>query len=163
MKCVWNNASKVEHIRQFYLKSKKGFTHRVREVRGLGSNKTKYLYTIKKAVSPGVNEENEKDISKDRYWYLISERSAQDKLPIHKTRYTFDFENQVFELDIFENKLEGLAVLEIELDHIGTRVSLPPFLKVVREVTKLKSYKNSHMAKLSYASMGNDIGKMLGA
>lgn len=160
MKLVWTNAAKVESIHQFYLNSKKGYTHRLRSLQKFGGDKVKYLYTIKKNISPGVNEENEKYISQSEYWNL-AEKADKTKAPISKTRYTFDYDNQLFELDVFEKELEGLIILEIELNNIGDRVHLPPYLTNVKEVTKLKSYRNSYMAKL--ALKFNNAGKMLGA
>jgi CYTH domain-containing protein len=160
MKLVWTNACKVENIHQFYLNSKKGYTHRLRSLQKFGGDKVKYLYTIKKNISPGVNEEDEKYISKDEYWNL-AENADKTKAPISKTRYTFNYSNQLFELDVFEKELEGLIVLEIELNDMGDRVHLPPYLTNVKEVTKLKSYRNSYMAKL--ALKFDNAGKMLGA
>ena len=160
MKLVWTNAIKVEDMHQFYLNSKKGYTHRLRSLQKFGGDKVKYLYTIKKTITPGVNEENEKFISQSEYWNL-AEKADKTKAPIFKTRYTFKHNTQVFELDVFEKELENLIVLEIELNDLKDKVYLPPYLTKVKEVTKLKSYRNSYMAKL--ALKFNDAGKMLGA
>ncbi len=66
----------------------------------------------------------------------------------------------MFELDLFEKELEGLAVLEIELDSMDDEVELPPFLNIAREVTHDEKYRNSKMAKL-VKSKGRKAGKIL--
>ncbi len=161
MKLVWHHAITVEHIYQLYLRSDKGVTRRLRVLSEFGSKEYKYIHTIKTNVASGINEEDEKEISLDEYqeWGSSVYRDMA-KAPIFKTRYTFNYKNQVFELDLFEKELEGLAVLEIELDSMDDKVELPPFLSIAREVTHDEKYRNSKMAKL-VKSKGRKAGKIL--
>jgi len=69
-----------------------------------------------------------------------------DKVEIQKTRFVFKFNDQVFELDVFKGPLKGLAILEIELEDMDDTVELPPFLKVIKEVTKDKKFNNFSLA-----------------
>lgn len=153
MRLVWLDAISVDHIYQFYLHSEKGVTRRLRSIRPYSSppkmKSYKYIYTVKTNIAPGINEEDEKEVSLDEYEELAHRSNVDNsKAAIYKTRYTFEYENQVFELDVFEKELEGLALLEIELDSMEDKVILPPFLNVVKEVTEDKRYRNSRIAKM---------------
>ncbi len=149
MKAIWGSAIKVEHIIQYYLRSSKKVTRRLRVLRAFGSTEYKYIHTIKKNISSGINEEDENEISLSQYqeWGSSVYRDMS-KDPICKTRYTFKYDNQVFELDMFEEALEGLVVLEIELDSMDEKIKLPDFLNVEKEVTSDERYRNSKLAKL---------------
>lgn len=150
MKAVWTHAIKVEEFHQFYLKSAKGITDRIRESREFGTDSKTFFRTIKTNVSPGINEEDEFILTDKEYDHFI-ELVDENTYPISKMRYTFDYDSQIFELDIFNKRLEGLVILEIELDDINEEVNLPPFLCVLNEVTMNKKYKNSNLAKLSFS------------
>ncbi len=150
MKEVWNHAIKVEEIHQFYLKSAKGVTDRIRDSIEFGIDSSIYYRTIKTNVSPGINEEEEFILTKKEYDHFC-ELCDESMFPIWKTRYTFDYDNQIFELDIFHKRLDNLIILEIELDDINCEVRLPPFLCVLNDVTMNKKYKNSNLAKLSFS------------
>jgi CYTH domain-containing protein len=67
--------------------------------------------------------------------------------PIEKHRHCFVWKDQYFELDIFESPQLPCAVLEIELLSENQEVFLPPFLKVIREVSHDPAWKNSTIAK----------------
>lgn len=148
MKLVWADAIKVEEIHQIYLRSEKGTTLRVRRIKEFGKNKYKYVFTRKKAISPGVNDEFERTIKKKEYISLLK-KADPDKAIIIKTRYSFSYKSQIFELDIFHGNLTGIILLEIELDRVGAKIDLPTFLDITKDVTKLKGWKNSSMAKVS--------------
>jgi len=149
MRLIWLDIISVDHIYQFYLRSDKGITRRLRAIRKFGSTEYKFIYTEKKNIAPGINEEEENEVSPHEYQELGGSWNAEkSRAPIHKTRYTFKHYDQVFELDSFEEELEGLVILEIELDSMDDKVELPPFLTVIKEVTLDEKYRNSKMAKL---------------
>lgn len=161
MRLVWLDAESVDHIYQFYLHSEKGVTKRLRALRPYGTREYKYIYTIKTNIAPGINEEDEKEVSFDEYEDLAHRSNVDNsKSTIYKTRYTFNYDDQVFELDVFEKQLEGLALLEIELDSMDDKVTLPPFLNIIKEVTEDKRYRNSRIAK-AVNDYGYRVGKML--
>ena len=54
-----------------------------------------------------------------------------------------------FNLDIFEENLLGLAILEIEVKDMNENILLPPYLKVIKEITTDNFYYVSNLANLS--------------
>lgn len=108
-----------------------------------------YTHTIKREVSPGVNEEDEVAITEEEYGKLLM-RSATKLNSIHKVRYTFEWEGLTWEYDVFTDygeKMKGLKILEVELESLNTSLSMPPFLQVIREVTGERSYSNRALAE----------------
>ena len=62
---------------------------------------------------------------------------------IEKTRYKINFENHIWELDIFEGENSGLVMAEVELASEDETVKLPPW--VTREVSGDKRYYNANL------------------
>jgi CYTH domain-containing protein len=138
----------VKRISQTYLKAEEGEqAARVRKtVEGLsGDTDTVYHYNQKKPVETGVHEETEHKISEKKYNDYLK-KANPEKCSVEKTRFVFEWHDQVFELDLFKGHLKGLAIMEIELEDIDDTVELPPFLKVVKEVTKDKKFTNFSLA-----------------
>lgn len=139
----------VKRISQTYLEpeDEDEQSARVRKtIEGLtGDTETVYHYNQKKPVESGVHKETEKEITKSQYQKYLK-KPLVDKVEIQKTRFVFKFNDQVFELDVFKGPLKGLAILEIELEDKDDTVELPPFLKVIKEVTKDKKFNNFSLA-----------------
>lgn len=138
----------VKRITQTYLEPEGDEpSARVRKtVEGLtGETETIYHFNQKEFVEAGVHKEKEHEITKAQYEKYLK-KSHSDKVEVAKTRFVFKFDDQVFELDVFKGPLRGLAILEIELKNIQDTVELPPFLKVIKEVTKDKRYTNFSLA-----------------
>lgn len=138
----------VKRISQAYLTPKKGEpSARVRKtIEGLsGETETVYHYNQKHHVEGGINKEYEKEISKSQYLKYLKEVHPE-KFILEKTRFVFKFQDQVFELDLFKGPLKGLAILEIELEDKNQKVELPPFLKLIKEVTQDKRFNNFSLA-----------------
>lgn len=131
-------------IIQTYLKSDNSVERRVRQ-RGREKDGYNFYYTEKKEISGEVREEKEYKISSQEYTnYLIEADTSLHQ--ISKIRYCFIYENQYFELDIYPFS-DKYAILEIELKTQNEEVKLPPFIKVIKEVTDDKKYKNHALAK----------------
>jgi CYTH domain-containing protein len=111
------------------------------------SPKLTYTFTQKKLVKPGVNEEIEIEINNSMFQEKLK-LADQKRYRIEKTRYIIDFDKRKFELDIFKDKLLGLAILEIELEKEDEKVLLPPYFKVIREITNDLWYSNYNLATL---------------
>jgi CYTH domain-containing protein len=147
----------VKRITQSYLAPKPGEqAARVRKtVEGLsGDTNTVYHYNRKKPTGDtGVHEETEHEISQKEYEAALK-KSNPEKCPVEKTRFVFKYHDQLFELDLFKGHLKGLAILELEMEDMDKPVELPPFLKVIKEVTKDKRFNNFSLAdkKLKDAS-----------
>lgn len=138
----------IKRISQTYLKPKGDApAGRVRKtVEGLtGDTNTVFHYNEKKPVETGVHEETEREISKSEYEKYLKDANP-GKVEVSKTRFVFKYNDQVFELDVFKGALKGLAILEIELEDMDETVELPPFLKMVKEVTKDKRFNNFSLA-----------------
>jgi CYTH domain-containing protein len=139
----------VKRISQTYLTPESGQqAARVRKtVEGLsGETETVYHRNQKKPTGDtGVHEETESEISEKEYNKALKEANP-DKCAVEKTRFVFKWHDQVFELDLFKGHLKGLAILEIELKDKDDTVELPPFLKIIKEVTKDKKFNNFSLA-----------------
>jgi CYTH domain-containing protein len=138
----------VKRISQTYLEAEDGEqAARVRKtIEGLsGDTDTVYHYNQKKPVETGVHEETEHEISEKKYKEYLKKANPK-KCSVEKTRFVFEWHDQVFELDLFKGHLKGLAIMEIELEDIDDTVELPPFLKVIKEVTKDKKFTNFSLA-----------------
>lgn len=71
-------------------------------------------------------------------------RGERVGIEILKTRYEIEYEGHTFELDVFHGDLEGLVVVEVELDDADATVSLPTWVST--EVTFDVRYKNAMLA-----------------
>ena len=139
-----NKKCKKSEIIQTYLNSNKGEEIRVRQ-RGYNGN---YIYTktIKKNINNLKRIEIEKRLSKDQYLNLLMEADTS-KHPIRKTRYCLVYKNQYIEIDIFPF-WNDKAIVEIELNDENQKIDIPKNLKIIKEVTNDKSYKNNELANL---------------
>lgn len=105
------------------------------------SNSETSVITIKTFVSPGVSNEFE---------YEIPVADAKTMLEsteyiVEKTRYKIPLNDALcIELDIFENKLNGIVIAEIELDSLDEEFIIPEYL--TKEITSIKGLSNFDMA-----------------
>lgn len=87
---------------------------------------------------------------RDEWEYPVPVEDATEMLSlaggkvIEKTRYFVPFEGHIWEVDIFEGKLAGLKIAEVELPSAETPVTLPPFAGT--EVSDDPRYFNSSLA-----------------
>jgi adenylate cyclase len=139
----------IKRITQTYLVPEKGEpAARIRKtVEGLsGETDTVYHFNQKKPTGDtGTHEETEHEISEKEYQSSIK-KANPSKCAVEKTRFVFKYHDQVFELDVFKGHLKGLAIMEIELDDKDETVELPPFIDVIKEVTKDKRFNNFSLA-----------------
>lgn len=133
-----------QNIIQTYLKSDDKDTEvRIRQ-RGINGEYSYYL-TKKQEVSNISRIETEKKISKDEYLRLLMDSDTTLK-QIRKDRYCFVYKNNYFELDIYPF-WEDKAILEIELSNENQEIEFPLDIKIIKEVTEDKRYKNGSLAK----------------
>jgi adenylate cyclase len=64
---------------------------------------------------------------------------------LSKIRYLVPFENHTWEVDVFEGKLDGLVVAEIELSSVDELFEKPDW--ILNEVTEDTSYLNANLIK----------------
>ena len=105
-----------------------------------------YYLAEKKFISLGKRYETEKQINLETYTELIQTRKSPLCGAIRKKRYCFIWKNQYFELDVFMGKLAPLHILEIELTEENDRIEIPPFIKVIKDVTDDGSFYNKTLS-----------------
>lgn len=135
--------STKSEIAQTYLKTDDGFTSRVRMRTTNGV--TKYIFTEKKRVTDVKCIENEREIDREEYDDLLKLADPELKT-VYKTRYCLPFGNRVAEVDIYPFWTDR-AIAEVEMEEENETVELPDFIKVIRDVTAEKAYKNYSIAK----------------
>jgi CYTH domain-containing protein len=138
----------VSKIVQDYLISPfEGEERRVRSRSDDGG--TSYFYTVKRKIRPGVRTEIERVIDKEEYERLLGLKD-QNFQTIKKHRACFFFQGQFIEIDTFDSPEShlNLCLMEIEQSMVQRELVLPPFLKVVKEVTDDEEYSNRFIARL---------------
>ena len=141
---------RILRIIQTYLTidDESGEESRVRRIEESG--RISYIYTEKKRISETSRFENEYEITGDEYERLID--GSDDPRQLIKTRYAFPCGGHTIEIDVYPpeiggDELDGLAVLEVELENEGEEFVLPDFIDVVRELTGKKEFSNKALAK----------------
>lgn len=130
-------------IAQTYLKTNDGMTSRVRKRTTDGV--TKYIFTEKKRITDVKCIENERELSAEEYEELLKLADTERRTVI-KTRYCVPYNGRVVEVDIYPFWSDR-AIAEVEMESEDEEVCLPDFIKVIREVTSEKAYKNYSIAK----------------
>ena len=137
------------YIEQIYLRSNEhGVRRRIRKRERDG--RSVYYYTEKRMLRPGIRTETERQISALEYLALARDKDPRRGI-IKKKRHCFLSKNQYFELDEFQKLAEScmqnnLFLLEIELTEENDTVEIPPFIKVIKEVTDDPAFSNSELA-----------------
>nr|WP_297307674.1 CYTH domain-containing protein [uncultured Flavobacterium sp.] len=130
--------SKVSYkIKQGYLNSSPERTVRIR------TKNDKGFITIKgKSDQSGTTRfEWEKEIPYEEALTLLN--LCEDFI-IEKTRYVINYQEYVFEVDVFEGKNSGLIIVEVELNNENDKVVLPDW--VGEEITGDERYYNSYIS-----------------
>ena len=89
--------------------------------------------------------EIEREISTNEF-ESIATNAKQGTRPVEKVRHTFIYDGQLFEIDVY-GRWKSTAMMEAELESREQTVNIPPFIKIIREVTGNRSYSNASMAK----------------
>ena len=139
---ILENYPKSE-IAQTYLKTDDGFTSRVRKRTSDGV--TKYIFTEKKRITDLKCIENERVIDVDEYneWLTLAD---PERRTVKKIRYCLPYAGRVVEVDVYPFWSDR-AIAEVEMESENEEVKLPEFIKVIRDVTSEKAYKNYALAK----------------
>ncbi len=130
-------------IEQMYLKEENGVRARIR--RRNADGRSIYFLTEKKFISAMKRIETEREITQGEYESL-SLRAEDGYAAIEKSRYCLMYGGKYFEIDVFPF-WEDKAYAEIELCSEDEQFALPPFVRVIKEVTDDKSYTNRALAK----------------
>ena len=130
-------------ITQTYLVAEPGCEVRLRR-RGW-QGKYVYVHTTKKNISNSEQLETERQISSNLYTSLLQQADPYLKT-IQKTRKSFIWKGQYFELDNFLKPVSGLMILETKGITEQESVNFPPFIKVVKDITGVSEYYNYNIA-----------------
>ena len=134
----------VWEITQTYLHDgADGSTHRVRSIRT--EKDIHYVHTVKHRLSDLSHDEWEVEIPRAEYGQLL-EQANPALQPIRKFRYRIPNGSQLLEIDIY-SFWQDRATLEVELKSEDEQVVLPGWIKIVREVTGERAYKNRFLAE----------------
>ncbi len=130
-------------ITQAYLTTPEEGKFRVRK-RGIGSN-TLYIKTFKQKISDITRIEIETYISKEEYNAYLNQNEYITGV-ISKDRYCIVYGDKYFELDIYPF-MPTTATLEIELLSEDESYEIPNFVKLIRDVSTEREYRNSYLAQ----------------
>ena len=136
-------AESKSDISQTYLKTDDGFTSRVRKRTTDGA--TKYIFTEKRRITDVKCIENEREINGEEYEELLK-LADPERRTVEKMRYCIPFNGRVVEVDVYPF-WNDRAIAEVEMEDENEEVVLPEFIKVIRDVTAEKAYKNYSLAK----------------
>ncbi len=136
------------NIDQYYFKNLSGIWERARTWE-TADGEIKYIHTIKKSVSKGVNIEDEYEMSESDYGKFVStcRKSVVDSKFIKKTRYIYPDGELKWEVDLFHGDYK-LIIAEIEIPKKTYKLTVPDFIKDVSllEVTGLKQFNNRSLS-----------------
>ena len=133
----------VSEIAQTDLKTNDGFTSRVRKRTTNGV--TKYIFTEKMRITDVKCIENERELSAEEYEELL-DLADPERNTVYKTRYCLPYNGRVVEVDIYPFWSDR-AIAEVEMESEEEAVRLPEVIKVIRDVTGERAYKNASIAK----------------
>lgn len=141
---AFNNPTldKIEIIQTYLRSSNPDEEIRIRQ-RGRDGH---YIYTRTVKRGHGLTRfETEQRLSKDQYLSYLMDADPKYK-PIRKTRYCFVNNNQYIELDVYPF-WQDKAILEVEISNEDGAVYIPDEIKVIKEVTDIREYNNSYIAR----------------
>lgn len=130
-------------ITQTYLVAEPGCEVRLRRRAWQGKNV--YVHTTKKNLANGEELVTERQIRSNLYQSLLQQADPY-RQEIQKTRKSFIWKGQYFELDNFQRSVSGLMILETKGITEQEAVNFPPFIKVVKDVTGDAHYYNYNIA-----------------
>lgn len=139
---------KCEKITQLYLDLPKGLSEygtncRIRTL--TDENGTRYIRTFKKSITDMTRIEIEDEISKEEYEFL-SQYTRKGYTPIEKNRHSFSLYDFIYEVDVFPF-WDDRAYLEIEVNSENTQPPIPDFIRIIKDVTTDKRYRNAALAQ----------------
>ena len=129
-------------VTQAYLDTPEEGKFRIR-MRGEGKDAV-YIKTVKRKINDLTHIEIENYISDKEYYSYLDKKEYVHGV-ISKDRYCIALNSTYYELDVYPFFADR-ATLEIELLSEDQPYVLPDFVKVIREVTFEKQYKNKYLA-----------------
>lgn len=109
------------------------------------SDKTRTnIHTTRKFISDNEVLVTERIIPNSLYETLL-QQADPSRQPVCKNRKSFIWQGQFFELDTYLTPRTGMIILETNIDS-HDELKLPPFLRIVEDITHNKAYYNHNLA-----------------
>ncbi len=142
------DATQKVEIDQYYLKNSSGIWERARTWNSSNGD-SKFIHTVKKNVSKGVNIEDEYDMTIDQFNDFKTKclNSPKESKFIKKIRHIYPDDQLYWEVDEFDNGYK-LIIAEIEIPKKTFKLTIPNFIKEVMllEVTGMKQFNNRNLS-----------------
>jgi CYTH domain-containing protein len=103
------------------------------------------VHKTKKRISATEELETERQVSNALYESLLQQADPY-RATIRKSRRSFIWKGQYFELDTYHNPVDDLVILETKGIAEQESVNFPPFLRIIKEVTGNPQYYNYNIA-----------------
>jgi CYTH domain-containing protein len=140
--------TEIINIQQYYYKNDSGIWERARTWNS-NLNGLKYIHTIKKSVSKGVNLEDEHEMTEEEFLSFKDKcfDSDNDSKFLIKERWIYPDSELIWEVDIFKGDL-NIVIAEVETPTKDYKVSIPKFIsdKLLLEVTEHKQFSNRSLS-----------------
>ena len=107
-----------------------------------------YIHEVTTVVE-GEEIIRKRQISAREFIQLMDQKKVGTN-PVEKIRHCFIYENQNFMVDVFKNVEGTPTILRIEISSENEKISIPPFVKVYKEVTGESTYTTAEMGKKDY-------------
>lgn len=139
--------TEVIKIEQYYLKNSSGIWERARSWSS-NIDDIKYIHTVKKSISKGVNLEDEYFMSEEQFNQFKKNcfESKESKF-LSKERWIYPDGDFVWEVDKFIND-HYIIIAEIEIPTKRFKIDIPNFIadKLLLEVTDFKQFSNRSLS-----------------
>lgn len=132
-------------ITQLYISSPDGKSKGGRIRKSVYKDRTVYFKTYKRDITALKRIEIEREITQEEFQRL-SGYIMEGTTPIIKVRHSFEFDEKLVEVDIYEFWSDR-ATAEVELSSEDEQLRLPNFIEVIKEITYDKRYRNFSLAK----------------
>lgn len=139
--------AEIIKIEQYYLKNDSGIWERARSWAS-NKNEIKFIHTIKKSVSKGVNLEDEYYMTENEFnQFKKSCFISNDSKFLSKERWIYPDGDFLWEVDKFINN-HYLIIAEIEIPTKRFKINIPNFIadQLLLEVTDLKQFSNRSLS-----------------
>ena len=144
------NPTEIIKIEQYYHKNDSGVWERARSWNS-NVNGMKYIHTVKKSVSKGVNLEDEYFMTKEEFnsFKETCFNSKNDSKFLTKERWIYPDNELLWEVDLFKGDL-NIIIAEVEIPTKRYKVNIPQFItdKLLLEVTEFKQFSNRSLSNL---------------
>ncbi|XP_023331949.1 TRPL translocation defect protein 14 isoform X3 [Eurytemora carolleeae] len=118
-----------------------------------------YTHTVRREMDEGGEiVETRTSITRQIYDQLLSQVDRSCNVTIEKTRRCFVYNDQIYQLDIFQAPHPGLMLLETYSPLPPEELILPPFLDIAENVSGNPKYSMYNLSKISIYMLFSILG-----